>query len=293
VSLPAAVVAAVAGRLGTDVVATVPVGGGCISAAARVDLADGSRVFVKAAPAGAAADLFAEEARSLGRLRDAAALRVPQVLAVDAAWLALEWLEPAPGTGSGGGAAPASAAELGRGLARLHAVAGPDWGWDADNYIGPLRQWNGAAASWPAFWWERRLLPQLQHAEPVLGAQVSVEFGRLLGELDERLAGAAGERPALLHGDLWSGNVHFSAHGPALIDPASYYGHREVDLAMAALFGGFGADFERSYAAEWPLPPGADMRRAIYQLYYLLVHVNLFGAGYVEATRRTLRLALA
>jgi fructosamine-3-kinase len=267
-----------------------PVGGGCVSPAARVTLEDGRLLFVKTSPARGTtgkADrgdrLFEEEARSLARLRAAGALRVPEVIAARTGWLALEWLEPA-------GAVDVAA--LGRGLARLHATSGPDWGWDSDNFIGPLTQANGAANGWPAFWRERRLLPQIERAA-ALSDTTRRDFDRLLGELDTRLGVAGTEPPSLLHGDLWSGNVHPTAAGPALIDPASYYGHREVDLAMAALFGGFGADFERAYEAEWPLLPGARIRCAIYQLYYLLVHVNLFGAGYLPSTIRTLQTALS
>lgn len=107
----------------------------------------------------------------------------------------------------------------------------------------------------------------------------------LLPELDELLAPAEQDGASLLHGDLWNGNVLMSIRGPALIDPASYHGHREVDLAMAALFGGFETEFERAYRAEWPLAAGAMERRAAYQLYYLLVHVNLFGSAYIPRTR--------
>jgi protein-ribulosamine 3-kinase len=270
--------------VGSQPVRVTAVGGGCISAAARAELADGRTVFVKRAPSHAAPDLFEQEALSLERLRAAAALRVPAVIACSAEFLALEWLEPVGMVAS---------VELGRGLARLHAVAGAVHGWDADNYIGPLPQQNAAATSWAGFWRSRRLLPQIERAAPLLDSRLRTDLDLLLTGLDERLAGGETEPASLLHGDLWSGNVHPTADGPALIDPASYYGHREVDLAMAALFGGFGDAFEHAYRAEWPLQPGAGVRRAIYQLYYLLVHVNLFGAGYVAATARALRTALS
>ncbi|HEX8673749.1 MAG TPA: fructosamine kinase family protein, partial [Longimicrobium sp.] len=103
---------------------------------------------------------------------------------------------------------------------------------------------------------------------------------------------AAGEEdgPTLLHGDLWSGNVVATSRGPSLVDPATYRGHREVDLAMTELFGGFGAEFYTAYEEAWPLRPGyQEERRAVYQLFYLLVHVNLFGGGYVARTAEALR----
>jgi len=111
-------------------------------------------------------------------------------------------------------------------------------------------------------------------------------FDRLLERLEEWLAPVAEEGPSLLHGDLWSGNVHVLASGEAaLVDPSCYRGHREVDLAMTELFGGFGGGFRAAYEEAWPLLPGyAESRRAVYQLYYLLVHVNLFGDAYVNRT---------
>jgi fructosamine-3-kinase len=112
-------------------------------------------------------------------------------------------------------------------------------------------------------------------------------------QLGDWLAPAEDDGPSLLHGDLWQGNVLGTAAGPALIDPSCYYGHREVDLAMADLFGGFGPEMSDAYTAIWPLSPGADRRRRIYQLYYLLVHVNLFGRSYVPRTRETLRAIFA
>jgi fructosamine-3-kinase len=278
--------AEVAATLGAQVASLLPVSGGCISPAYRAALADGRTFFLKTAPAGAAPDLFEQEARALERMAATGSVRVPAVLARAPLWLALEWLEPA--------SPPAGAwARLGRELARMHASKAGEYGLDRDNYIGPLPQRNVPATSWPAFWAERRLRPQLWAAAARLGDRTVRGFEELLDRLDDRLGAAAADGASLLHGDLWGGNVHMTAEGAALIDPSCYYGHREVDLAMAALFGGFPPDFEAAYAAEWPLAPGAAVRRATYQLYYLLVHVNLFGASYVGATERTLRQALA
>jgi fructosamine-3-kinase len=261
------------------------VGGGCISAAYRVRLADGRAIFVKAAPPNAPADLFEQEARALRVLDGAGAVRVPRVLAVAEEWLALEWLEPGGGGASGW-------RQLGAGLAALHRSRAPEYGWPADNYIGPLPQFNQATTSWAEFWAERRLRPQLQRARHRLGAARAAAVERLLAVLPERLDPAAADGASLLHGDLWTGNVHMTADGPALIDPASYHGHREVDLAMAALFGPFPAAFMEAYTAAWPLLPHAERRLPVYQLYYLLVHVNLFGDAYLAGTDRALRAAL-
>jgi protein-ribulosamine 3-kinase len=276
---------ALAAALGSDVAAATRVGGGCISPAWRVRLLDGRELFVKAAPADASADLLESEAGSLRRLAAAGAIRIPAVLAEGRGWLALEWLAPGRPT-------QASWRELGRGLARLHRTQGPGFGWDRDNFIGSLPQRNGEAASWAEFWARYRLRPQLQRAGSRLSSRAMADFEMLLRKLPELLQAGAEDGPSLLHGDLWSGNVLMTASGPALVDPSSYYGHREVDLAMAELFGGFPAAFHEAYAAEWPLLPGASVRRPVYQLYYLLVHVNLFGGSYVAGTEAALQAAL-
>jgi fructosamine-3-kinase len=262
------------------------VAGGCISPSYRVTLAAGRQLFVKVARDDWHADAFAEEARSLERLRAARTLVVPRVEGAREHWLALEWLEPAPATES-------HWRELGSGLARLHRRTADSYGWEAANYIGPLPQSNRQTADWPEFWREQRLLPQLEQAKGRLDRGAIRDLERLLEQLNERLAVAGDDRPSLLHGDLWSGNVHVSTGGAGVIDPASYYGHREVDLAMAALFGGFPRAFFEAYEAEWPLLRGAAARRPIYQLYYLLVHVVLFGGGYAANTAAAARAALA
>lgn len=260
------------------------VGGGSISQAARVEGPNGP-LFVKFGP-GTPPGMFAAEAEGLEALAAAASgLVVPRVLAVDEAWLALEWLEPAPRAAS-------IDERLGRGLAALHRATGT-WGWERDNFIGSLPQENAPAATWSEFWWTRRLAPQLRRAR-ALGRLPAHErdWERLRDALPRLLAPAEDDGPSLLHGDLWSGNFMTTARGPALVDPAAYRGHREADLAMTELFGGFGPDFHAAYEEAWPLRPGyREERRAVYQLYYLLVHVNLFGGGYVQQTAEVLRRA--
>ncbi|HEX2080745.1 MAG TPA: fructosamine kinase family protein [Longimicrobium sp.] len=290
--IPDAVRRAVEARLG-PVRGASPVSGGCINHGMRVELADGP-VFVKYNP-DAPPGLFAAEARGLEALRAAADdVVIPRALAWAetedgaTAWLALEWLEPER-------RAPDFAARLGRGLAAIHrAGEGDGWGWMEDNFIGPLPQANAPAASWAEFWRARRLEPQMALARrggrlPGKGA----EWDGLLDRLPDLLAPAEADGPSLLHGDLWGGNVLAAAGGPALIDPAVYRGHREADLAMTELFGGFGAGFYEAYHEAWPLQPGYPVRRAVYQLWYLLIHVNLFGGGYAAQTAGVLREALA
>ena len=265
------------------------VGGGSINHAARVEGPNGA-VFVKYSddpPAG----IFAAEARGLEALAAAGSgLVVPRVLAAcdepepgAPAWLALEWLEPAPRAADFG-------ERLGRGLAALHRPGGA-WGWERDNFIGSLPQENAAAGSWAEFWWARRLEPQLRRARDAgrLPGRER-EWERLRALLPGLLAPAAEDGASLLHGDLWSGNVVASARGPALVDPTAYRGHREVDLAMTELFGGFGTGFHAAYEEAWPLRPGyRTERRGVYQLFYLLVHVNLFGGRYVAQAAEALR----
>lgn len=257
------------------------VGGGSISRAARVEGPDGP-FFLKFGPH-TPPGMFAAEAEGLEALAGAASgLVVPRVLSVDEAWIALEWLEPAPRAAGFG-------EQLGRDLATLHRSTGT-WGWERDNFIGSLPQENTSAATWPEFWWARRLEPQLRRAR-ALGRLPAREhdWERLRDALPRLLAPAQEDGPSLLHGDLWSGNYLETSRGPALVDPATYRGHREADLAMTELFGGFGADFYAAYEEAWPLRPGYRAeRRAVYQLYYLLVHVNLFGGGYVQQTAELL-----
>lgn len=266
--------------------AVSPVSGGCISPSFRVRLANGADLFVKTLPAGGPRGMLEAEALSLQRLAGAGQVRVPAVLAAHADWLALEWLEPATAT------EPAWR-QLGADLARLHRQQAGRYGWEADNFIGSLPQANAATDSWAEFWVEHRLRPQLRQAEGRLERSTRDGFESLFRLAPELLGEAEAEGPSLLHGDLWSGNVHLSAAGPAVIDPSCYYGHREVDLAMAALFGGFPASFRDGYGEEWPLLDGWERRRSIYQLYYLLVHVNLFGGGYAAQTAAALRSSLS
>lgn len=273
------------GKPDPGIESAAPVGGGCINPSARLDLADGTRAFVKWNP-DPLPGMFPAEADGLRALRDSATLRVPEVLGVDEpdqgpAWLLLEYL---PETNP----VDTYPEELGRGLAALHRAGDGTWGWERDNYIGSLPQENGPLESWAGFWRDRRLGPQLRTAADrgVLRSDEVRTVEEVLTRAEDLLGDAEQEGPSLLHGDLWSGNAYPGPGGePVIIDPAVYRGHREVDLAMSELFGGFSGGFYDAYREAWPLSPGyEERRRDCYQLYYLLVHVNLFGRSYASGT---------
>lgn len=272
---------AIGANLGADVVSCRALGGGDVNDAFEARLSDGRTVFVKT-NASAPDAMFPAEARGLEWLAEAEALRIPRVLAVDARFLVLEMIAP-------GRRVAGFDEELGRGLAALHRFGAPSFGLDHDNFIGSLPQDNTPEESWPAFYRARRLEPQLRMAADrgLASKRMRRGFDALFGRL-ETVAGDP-EPPARLHGDLWGGNLHVDEAGhPCLIDPAAYGGHREIDLAMMQLFGGFGPRVFDAYDEAYPLSPGWRDRVPLYQLYPLMVHVNLFGPGYVGSVERAL-----
>jgi fructosamine-3-kinase len=273
-------------QLGHAVRSVREVGGGDINDAFELGLADGRSLFLKT-NASAPHGMFAAEAAGLSFLREAQALRVPEVLAASSdderpPFLLLEFICSArPRVDFD--------VTLGRGLAALHRFGAPSFGWRQGNFIGRLAQENREHSSWADFYREQRLEPQLRVAETAGRASPELrrKFEQLFDELPE-LVGAP-EPPARLHGDLWSGNVHVDEQGaPCLIDPAVYGGHREVDLAMMRLFGGFSERVFSAYSEAFPLSHGHAERVKLYQLYPLLVHLNLFGGSYLGSVQQAL-----
>ncbi|MEM7804756.1 MAG: fructosamine kinase family protein [Pseudomonadota bacterium] len=260
----------------TPVAPPVSVSGGDICDAWRLET-DSGRVFLKTLGA-THAGVLESEAAGLKAIAQTETIRVPHVLGQgatsDTTWLALEWLD----LGSGGRDAEHA---LGTQLAAMHRHTSPKHGWDGDNWIGRTSQLNDWCADWTTFFGERRLRHQLELAcRAGFARALRAPGDALLARLPDLLAGHTPE-PSLLHGDLWGGNWGVAAGTPVIFDPAVYYGDREADLAMTRLFGGFGSAFYEAYDAAWPLPPGAGARDALYRLYHVLNHANLFGGGYV------------
>jgi fructosamine-3-kinase len=282
--------AALSDLLGCAVRRATPLSGGEVCAAFAIETADGQTVFAKHHPR-EPRGMFALEAAGLRALSSSGSVCTPEVVAVTApgassAWLALSLVEVAAPT-------PEAEARFGRGLTGLHRAPPPPVA--AENWLGPFRQRNHpvpTSSTWPTFWWEHRLAPRIRSAQAAGALPVALvaRFHKLQPRLPELLATT--DPMSLLHGDLWSGNRLTSAEGqPFLIDPAVSVGHREVDLAMMDLFGGFGPACWQAYDAAWPLAPGHERRRAVYQLYYLLVHVELFGASYLRGLSDALHTA--
>ncbi len=255
-----------------------PLGGGCINQAWRIG--DGERdFFVKTNSATIARTMFEAEAAGLAELAATRTVRVPlpagHGVAAGLAFLVLEYLP----LGGGGGARALEM--LGRRLAALHRIPQPFFGWRRDNTIGSTPQPNDRGDDWIAFWRERRLGFQLElAARNGHGGELRRRGGQLLTRFDGLFAGYR-PTPALLHGDLWSGNAGCTMEGePVIFDPACYYGDREADLAMTELFGGFSERFYGAYREALPLDVGYPQRRTLYNLYHVLNHLNLFGGGY-------------
>ncbi len=264
------------------------VGGGDINRALKLETAN-ETLFVKYNRADRLA-MFEAERNGLATIAASNSIRVPAPLATgcidDAAYLALEYIELR------GNPSPAAFATA---LAAMHAAGANAFGFDGDNTIGSTPQSNRWTADWLEFWREQRLGAQLR-----LGGE-SGRFGRDLldrgARLGENLAALFDDyrpRPALLHGDLWSGNWAADPAGrPVIYDPACYYGDHEADLAMMELFGSPGERFFSVYQECYAIDPGYSLRRDLYNLYHLLNHANLFGGGYAAQSLAVVNRLLA
>ncbi len=266
-----------------------PVYGGDINTSFKLETSTGD-FFIKLNDANLYPHMFEKEARGLNTLREAGALYVPEVILTgqveDTAYLVLEYVE------NNGRKDASFWRNFGYGLAELHRHTHTYFGFDEDNYIGSLIQINKPDTSWVNFFIKNRLKYQIQISiNKGYFSQDTLDKFEELYELLPHLI--PDELPNLLHGDLWAGNFLANKnHGAVLIDPAVYYGSREMDLAMTQLFGGFEDEFYAAYHEAYPLQNGWQKRIKIYQLYPLLVHVNLFGGSYTGSVKRTLNAIL-
>ena len=275
-------------RLDLSIEAGAAVGGGCIAHACRVET-NGRPLFLKYGDE-AVARTFPGEAAGLEALAAAdSPLTVPSVLATAPpaderpGFLVMEWI-------NSGRKGRRFWATFGEGLAALHRHTADAYGFEQDNYIGQSPQPNEWMDRWPSFFREQRLEPQVRMARE--GGRWRDAWTAPLDRLYRRLPEVLPPAPeaSILHGDLWNGNYMVTATGePALIDPAVYHGHREADLAMTELFGGYDDRFYEAYRSAWRLAPGYEERKEIYNLYHLLNHLNLFGGGYAGQVERLLR----
>jgi fructosamine-3-kinase len=268
--------------LGVAPVGCRSLGGGHGAAVYGLEMADGRRLVAKVGGADAG---LALEGYMLGYLAAHSALPVPGVVHSTEGLLVMDWLED---DGRLDGAAQEHAAEV---VAALHAVTAEGFGHERDTVIAALPQPNKWTYSWFAFFRDQRLLhmAHLAHAAGRLDDGLYRRLERFAERIDDYLEEPAA--PSLLHGDMWGGNVLTSRGRVAgFIDPAIYHGHAEVELAFTTLFGTFGEPFFARYQELRPIAPGFfELRRDLYNLYPLLVHVRLFGGGYANSVDRTLR----
>lgn len=264
-----------------QILSVKPVSGGSINQAFQIKTSQ-RNYFLKYNDADRFPQMFQKEAKGLELLRNSGAINIPEVLlTADAgkhSFLLLEFIDSAPIKADFWD-------DFGKSLATLHSHKAEKFGLDHDNFMGSLEQSNNFHESWITFFIEERLGPQVRLAREknAISKNDILAFERLYLKLGDVFPKAS---PSLLHGDLWSGNFMVNEAGkPCLIDPAVYYGHPEIDIAMTTLFGGFSQRFYEVYNHNNPLEKGWQNRLNIYNLYPLMIHVNLFGGGYLGSVR--------
>ena len=256
------------------------VSGGCINQGYQLK-GNGNTYFVKVNQP-AQAEMFAAEALGLKQMQKTNTIRVPEPICwgVTDNWsyIVMEWLEFSRADGQ-------TWETMGRKLAAMHKTKGAaQFGWDQNNTIGSTPQINTWSADWAEFFSEHRIGYQLKLAKRRGGSFPDVN--EVVAAVQEKLYNRQ-PLPSLVHGDLWSGNAAATPSGePVILDPATYWGDREVDIAMTELFGGFPAAFYRGYNQAWQLDQGYQQRKTIYNLYHILNHFNLFGGGYGSQASR-------
>ena len=276
---------AITQAIGTEfaIANTRSVGGGCINQGYKISSSD-REYFVKLNQA-SQVEMFAAEAIGLEQMYATKTITVPKPIcwgtAGNSSYIVLQWLE----LGSGN---DRSWTEMGRQLAAMHRQGTNNrFGWERNNTIGSTPQINTWMDNWADFFAEQRIGYQLKLAKRNGGS--FPDTNKVVNAVRARLAARQPEA-SIVHGDLWSGNAAVTKDGrPVILDPATYYGDRETDLAMTELFGGFPAAFYRGYEGAWKLDSGYQQRKSIYNLYHVLNHFNLFGGGYSGQAKRIIQ----
>lgn len=252
------------------------VGGGCISKSQKIITDEGNEYFLKT---GGALCSYRKEANGLLEIAKSNTVMVPEIIAYEDDFLLMHYIQP-------GNASSNFFDDFGKTYAKMHCNTSSHFGFYEDNFIGSTPQLNipkgEEATNWPLFFFNKRLAYQFNLAAKngYVTDEMCHLFSKLENKFDQILSSSA-ESPSLLHGDLWSGNFMINNQGQSvLIDPAVYYGHREADLAMTKIFGGFPQSFYDAYHSAYPLAEGWEYRESIYKLYHILNHLNLFGSSY-------------
>jgi len=262
----------------SKIISTSSLSGGCISNAYKITLQDNRNLFLKINNS-LPKDMFHKEANGLKELAKPNVIYIPKVITVEDSFILLDFIECSIKQKD-------FFEDFGRSFAEMHKFTSEAFGFYENNYIGSTPQVNipneKEINDWTSFYFNKRILFQFHLAKKNGFATDELRKGiSFLENNIEKILNGSEEPPSILHGDLWSGNYMVNENGKAgLIDPAVYYGHREADLAMTKLFGGFSESFYKSYNESFPLKDGYNYRENIYKLYHVLNHLNLFGSGY-------------
>lgn len=266
---------------GKEIISQCSTAGGCVADSRKLVLNDGAQLFIKQL-ADPTPGLFSAEASGLAALSEGGAVRTPDVVYQNERCLVLEYIEAATRISS-------FDEHLGRQLASLHSIRRDFFGFERDTFCGTTRQPNLRSDNGYEFYAQQRFnyLARLCYDKGYLSPQDLSAVENICRKLPELIPQ---QTPVLLHGDLWSGNVHTDSDGkPVLIDPAVYYGWAEADLAMTALFGGFSSYFYAAYQEVRPLDSGWERRLEFYNLWHLLNHLHLFGESYLSDVKQVIK----